>query len=1000
MSYSGGTQPITFLWSNGPTTQENGNLFAGTYNITATDANLCTATGSSITISSPSQISVTGVITNPTCNTSGSITASAASGNAPYTYAWNTVPPQNTATATNLGGGSYIVTATDASACTATATFNVPPPLNSPAVTLTPADARCFGQSNGSITSLTSGGTPGYTYLWNTTPAQTTATATAIAAGTYTVTVTDANTCSVSASAVVSEPTTLTASTSKTDILCFGQSTGTATVTASGGTLGYTYNWNSTPTQTTAAATALPAGTFTITVTDANSCTVTSSATIGQPSTPVSVTESHVDVLCFGGNTGSTTAAAFGGTPGYTYVWNTTPAQATSVAISLIAGTYVATVTDANSCSATISSVVSQPASAVSVVPSLSAPTCFGQPLASATANANGGTLGYTYSWNTVPVQNTQSVSNIPPGSYTVVATDANNCTASASITVAPPPTELILITSHTSVLCFGNTTGTVTVNASGSYGSYSYNWNSTPAQTTATATQLGARTYNVTVTDIQGCSATGTETVSQPASALSISTNRTDELCFGDAIGSCIVTAGGGTSPYNYLWNTNPGQTTDSINSLRAGTYLVTVTDANNCTQTASETVTEPAQLTVSHTSTNVDCNGANTGSINLTATGGVPAYSFQWSTTPSVNSPSVSGLTAGSYSVTTNDANSCSFVLTNMNITEPGALTLSTVVVDVSCPGNGDGSITATVGGGVSPYGFSWSNGNPTAVNSNIAGGSYNVLVTDANSCTIGANNILVTELPGVALSGIATNIPCAEVQNGTIDITSSSSFPPLSFLWSNGASSEDLSLLNTGTYSVTVTDDHGCMADSTFFIIDNALFSINATPDTFVINLGQTVDLNVSAIGSSFGSVLWTPSNGLDCSDCVSPTSSVVESITYYVTGTDVNGCIATDVVHVTVIPNYTIYIPNAFTPNGDGSNDFFETFGNKEAWKQFSVGVFDRWGEKVYESSDINFKWDGTYKGKPLNPTVLVYLVKLVYLDNYTEKVHTGTVTLIR
>ena len=155
-----------------------------------------------------------------------------------------------------------------------------------------------------------------------------------------------------------------------------------------------------------------------------------------------------------------------------------------------------------------------------------------------------------------------------------------------------------------------------------------------------------------------------------------------------------------------------------------------------------------------------------------------------------------------------------------------------------------------------------------------------------------------------------------------------------------------------------------------------------------------------MNVVANGSVFGTVLWTPSNGLSCSDCVSPISSTNESITYYVTGIDTNGCVAKDVVVVNVVPNYIAFIPNAFTPNGDGNNDCFQVYGNKEAWKQFEVEVYDRIGEKVFESNDMNFKWDGTYKGQMMNPTVLVYTIKVIYLNNYSDKLFKGTVTLVR
>ncbi len=1000
MSYSGGTAPFSFLWSNGRTTQNNSNLFAGTYTITATDANSCTATAS-IVVTQSTVLTVTGTTVDPTCTVGGTITAVPTGGTPGYSYSWNTTPVQATPTATNLSSGSYTVTVTDVNLCTASASFTLFPPPNSPVVTLTPSHVACFGQSTGSITSNITGGNPGFTYSWNTTPVQTTANAVNLPAGNYTVTVTDVTLCTASASATIIQPTALTATITKTDVLCFGQSTGTITATPSGGTSGYTYNWNSVPAQTTGTASNLPAGTYTATVTDANTCTITASGTISQPASPLSLSEVHTDVSCFGGNNGSATVTPSGGTTGYTYSWTTTPAQTTSTASNLMAGTYVVTVTDANNCTASISSTINQPATPVSVTATQTAPLCFGQPATTATANASGGTPGYLYSWNTVPVQNTQNVTNIPAGTYTVTAIDAQACSATATITIAPPPTALTLVTSHNDVLCFGDATGSVAVTASGSYGGYSYNWNTNPVQTTSSVSQLIAGTYNVTVTDIQGCSATASETISQPGAPLSLSTSTVDVLCFSNATGSATVTAAGGTPGYSYAWNTNPVQTTATASSLASGNYSVVVTDANFCFQTASVVINQPLQLQATSSFTNVDCNGASTGAITITVTGGVPAYSYQWNTTPSVNSPNRTGLPAGTYSVTITDANNCSYSTGSISITEPTAITLNPVIVNVSCPNHGDGSIDINPSGGTPGYTFNWSTGGSNSqINSNLSGGNYSVTVTDNNGCASSANNLIVAELPGVMVNGVVTNVLCFPLQNGSIDIVATTSFPPLSYLWSNGSTTEDLFALDTGIYSIVITDAHNCTADSFFYVGNDSIFSIDATPDTVTIDLGEIVNLNVTPFGSSFGTVFWIPAHGLNCTNCTSPVSSPLQSITYQVTGTDVNGCIATDTVRVNVIPAYTVFIPNAFTPNGDGANDYFEVFGNKEAWKQFDVKVFDRWGEKVYENSDMNFKWNGVYKDRLLNPAVFVYTVKVVYIDNYSEKLFTGTVTLIR
>lgn len=208
------------------------------------------------------------------------------------------------------------------------------------------------------------------------------------------------------------------------------------------------------------------------------------------------------------------------------------------------------------------------------------------------------------------------------------------------------------------------------------------------------------------------------------------------------------------------------------------------------------------------------------------------------------------------------------------------------------------------------------------------------------------------------------------------------------------------QNISALDTGTYSVTITDAHNCRATDDFIVGNDAIFGITATPDSARIKLGQNVDLNISATGSSIASLIWSPSSDLSCSDCVNPNASPIQTIKYFVTAYDPNGCEAKEDVVVIVAPEYEVFIPNAFTPNGDGNNDYFEIFGNKEAWKHFEVDVFNRLGEKVFESNDMNFKWDGTFRGKPESPSVFVYMVRVVYLNNYTDKMFKGSVTLLR
>ena len=998
MSYAGGTEPFSFIWSNGPTTQNDPNLFAGTYNITATDANGCKATGS-VAIVAAAPMTLAANITNATCAASdGSIATTVSGGNAPYTYQWSTAPVQTTPTATGLAANSYSLTVTDAITCSITAIFAVSQPPPGMTASLLVTDIPCFGQGTGGINTNSSGGSPPYSYVWSN--GSTSANVNNLAAGPYQVTINDQTGCGFILDTTITQPdSALFATVTETDIKCNGQNTGTATVVAVGGTRGYTYAWNSTPVQTNQVANNLPQNQYIVTVTDANQCTFTATTTVNQPAV-LTISETHVDVLCYGASTGSATATANGGVQPYSYHWNTAPVDTGSTAPNLPSATYNVIVTDANLCTATTSSVIGQPVSPLAVTDTLIQPICFGQTPATASATASGGTpgAGYSYLWNTSPPQTTQVISNIPAGTYTIVVTDANACTVSDSIVVTTP-TALVLNPVVVNVLCFGNNTGSIATNASGSYGNYTYLWSTAPVQTTSTATQLIAGNYNVTVTDMHGCTASAANVVTQPAAPLTLTTDSTNVLCFGANTGAASVTANGGTTAYTYAWNTTPQQNTAALISLIAGNYKVTVTDANACTNTAAVIVTQPAApLQATPTIHDILCNGDNNGSINVADNGGTTPYTYAWAPV-SATTQNVSNLAAGNYSTTVTDANSCTLVLSNMQVTEPAALSLSTAVTNVSCPHHGDGQINTNTNGGLQPYTYNWNNGETTATDTLLNGGTYNVVVTDINGCTIGATNILVPELPGVSLQATTQNIICFPLKDGAININASSTFMPLRYTWSNGEVTPNLSDIDTGLYSLTVTDAHNCIADTTLHIGNDSAFSMSATPDTATIYLGQSVNIAITPYGGSFETISWEPSEALSCSDCANPIASPITSMLYNVATIDPRGCTAYAQVQITVIPRYDIFIPNAFTPNGDGRNDDFEVYGNKEAWKFFSVEIFDRWGEKVYESNDMNFKWDGDFKGRA-TMGVYVYAVHVVFLDNHTEKMLKGSVTLIK
>lgn len=792
----------------------------------------------------------------------------------------------------------------------------------------------CFGNSTGSATLNTSGGASPYTYTWSTSPAQTGSVATNLSAGNYTATIKDANNCSTTATVNITQPLApLTSSISNIiNVACFGNSTGGATVSTSGGTAPYTYTWNTTPVQTNSVAANLPAGNYNVTVKDANNCTINVPVTITQPATNVSaVISSQSNVSCFSGNNGSASVLASGGVPAYTYSWNSVPSQTTATAVNLTAGTYTVIVKDANNCSFSIQTTITQPSAPLSVnISSQSNVLCFGNNTGSATSSANGGTSPYNYSWSTNPVQTNATATGLGAGIYTVNVTDSKNCTANTTVSITQPATAVsALITSHNNVLCYGASSATANVSASGGVGGYTYNWSTIPTQTTATATGLAAGNYTVTVKDANNCSALASVIISQPASALNATiSNILNVKCKSDATGAATVVASGGSGSYSYSWNSVPVQTTSIASNLIAGNYTVTVSDNNGCPVpvTRTVTITEPvAPLGASSTSPlfngfNISCNGGSNGSINLTASGGTSGYTFLWSGPAAFTSSNedISSLIAGNYSVTITDANNCTFNYTT-SLTQPPVLALSTTITPATCPAFNDGAINLNASGGTPSYTYSWNGpGAFTASTSNISGllaGNYSVTVTDANGCT--KSGVYTVTQPGAivitnTLSSYpgGNNVSCYGANNGSITVNVSGGTPAYSYLWSGPssytASTPNINTLYAGTYQLVVTDFNGCIQSKQITLTQPLQITNTLTPSVYAGNYNITCNgastgsINLSSSGGTAGyTYSWNGPSGFNST---SQNINALIAGTYTIVTTDINSCTGTSTIQL--------------------------------------------------------------------------------------------------
>ncbi|WP_158729335.1 MBG domain-containing protein [Flavobacterium sp. I-STPA6A] len=562
-------------------------------------------------------------------------------------------------------------------------------------------NVSCFGGSNGAAAINTpTGGAGGYTYNWtpgNPTGDGTTS-VTGLTAGTWTCTVTDANSCTTTQSFNVTGPAAVLAVTaaSQTNVSCFGGSNGAASVnTPTGGTAGYTYNWTpGTPTgDGTTSITGLTAGTWTCNVTDANGCTATQSFNVTGPAAALAVTPaSQTNVSCFGGSNGAASVnTPTGGTAGYTYNWTpgTPTGDGTTSITGLTAGTWTCTVTDANSCTTTQSFNVTGPAAALAVTPaSQTNVSCFGGSNGAASVNTpTGGTAGYTYNWTpgTPTGDGTTSITGLTAGTWTCTVTDANGCTATQSFNVTGPAAALAVTpASQTNVSCFGGSNGAASVNTptggtagasvntpTGGAGGYTYNW--TPGNPTGdgttSVTGLTSGTWTCAVTDANGCTTEQSFTITQPTALVATAAAQTNVSCNGGSNGSATVNVSGGTSGYSYAWAPSGG-TAATATGLSAGTYTVTVTDANGCSTTQGFTITQPT--TIDFTTTVLSGYDYNTGySQSIVASGGTgtKTYAVIAGSLPSGFSLSTAGQVTGistqiadsNFTVSTTDANNC---------------------------------------------------------------------------------------------------------------------------------------------------------------------------------------------------------------------------------------------------------------------------------------------------------------------------------------------------
>ena len=957
----GGVEPYTINWSNSETNDTVKNLVAGKYIITVTDSTGL-SNKDSIVITEPNALTITTTSTTAvTCSgNDGAATFSVSGGTSVYYVSWSggisgTTPSNTTGNGytfsiSNVAPGTYTATITDENGCSKTHTVTIPVDPNTLTISTVGTDPTCYASTDGSIAVSTTSGQSPLTYLWST--GATSNGLTTLASGTYWLSVTDDNNCTRTDTIELTDPIQPSAPLLVTsDPSCVG-SNGVATITNM--VSGTTYTWFSvnggvsTTIGNTASLSGLSSGNYTVNGIDANGCSTQGATFVltGQTENLTISTSSQDDVSCFGASDGFVNVAINGGTAPYSYGWNN--GNTGSALTGIGGGNYTVVVTDANGCTDSTNVTVNEPIQALDVFASATtALSCNGDTNASITVNTSGAQGAATYAWSNGSSGN--NISGLSAGTYTVTATDGNNCQATQSISVMDPTavTEPILTTANPTC---GGSNGTAVVSNTQPNTTYAwYNGSSASSfSNNSSLSSLATGTYSVIATDLDGCqSESAPVTLVDQTAAIAISADTLHDVsCFNGTDGFINVAVAGGVAPYVYAWNS--GGNGSVLTNAVSGTYTVVVTDNNGCIDSTSISLTEPSQAidVVTLSSGALSCYSDSNASITVSTTGAQGAVNYSWSN--GSTGQQLSGLTAGSYTVTALDSQGCSTNET-VTITAPNApLSSSLTGTTRDFCGSSSGTLTVSGAGGTSPYLYSWNTGSSLNTVTNRSSGAYTVTVTDVNGCTQSDTYNVADSTALITTNAAVQNTSCASASNGSITIQNSGGIAPYSYAWSSslpsfiGSNTNALLGLESGDYFVTITDNFGCAKQDTVSIGSEVglLASISNPNGTDTLDCYNTANgsLLANSVNGS-GSLTYSWSN--------SENTALVNGLSngvYWVTVTDSAGCSDSDTLSLYAPTALSLNVTSALQSSGYAINCIGDTTGSLQAQASGGTGAY--------------------------------------------------------
>jgi uncharacterized protein (DUF2141 family) len=863
---SGGTGAYQYqLNSNSYQPSPAFNVGAGQYTVTVADAHSCHATTLPVNISEPAQyVTLSSVTQAVSCNggSNGVVTVTAGNGVPPYQYKSDI---SNWQTATAIGGfpaGTYTITAMDDKGCTGIqtgVTISEPPALQIALSSKT--DALCYGASNGTITVTSAGGTGNIRYYLNTAPTvpNSSGVFTGLPAGTYVVSANDDNNCVTPLDVVIGQPVLLELQPSVTNVSCFGQANGKVVVSGTGGTAPYSYAADNINFNGNGTFDLLLAGNYTWYVKDDHGCRANVATTVTQP-TVLAFTVAVDNALCNGSATGIITVTPSGGTSPYTYNTDGNTFQSSDVLTGITAGTHGVSVMDAQGCIKTNSSVfVGEPTALTLQITNQQTVSCNGGNDGSLTLQAGGGTAPYQYKVNGGVYQSSNTISMLSANTYTVSVKDAKGCTYDISGTVTQPLALSLQVVNKTDILCAGDASGDLTLQAAGGVGNYLYSFEGAAYQSNGYYNHLSANTYAVTVKDANQCTGNFNATLINLYQPLTAALTAVAPPTCADKGTITVSTVQGGLSPYSYSLDNTAYVSNPLFSNLYNGDYTVYIKDNNGCIITRSISPYGPVSIRGAVQLQPVSCKNGSNGRIQvINITGGNNTYEYSLDNISYQSSATFNNLPAHAYQVYVRDIPySCQAVISTA-VTEPDALQLRVINNKaVSCFDGSDGAIQLQASGGVGSNTFTIDGGNPNSSGlfSGLAANSYTIQLTDANACTV-TWPVSVTQ-PALLTAAVtsAKDISCYGNGNGEIIVAGGGGITPYTYSMDGTLyqSSASFNNLQKGDYTIQIKDNNGCLQPVTAHIAEPAVLTLDIVQATDILCYGaSTGAVEVSAAG----------------------------------------------------------------------------------------------------------------------------------------------------